>query len=928
MCFGYFFYEKSFVNKFYLIGITEVWTSNLSLCCSFISLSNGQRESDWHDDIRHSLEVLDSVLAEFDDCLESWDTPSAETHEKFLPGDINLNGGKNYDIVPNDDKLGLDNAKDGSTSHNSSNNVQEQPKVGSPPPIPKRSPSTRLSEQILDPFSFPSDNTSLDSYDSNRSDSAFHGDVLSDHVQISSLSPPKKNGDTPVRSIKKHTYGPDNCANCGRELKRLTHDMESTEDADIPSPFQQRKQMFETKIAEGSTNTPTPTGVNRSYGSSFRVRKTSPHVDTSSGPQSLPVNLSESGIESVTQLSNEISSNLSSVGDDSVVSLPGTHHAVNCSCREKILKLNEKFSATRQLLRLNSIDGLDSKPPAFVPPPPPIMNGISVHNNDNLIIQMEDGTGGVSRTNDDNSGTHRGKDSLQDSEADSFHSVNSSNESLRSADPCLEESLDSRKLISSSRLCNKCSSALAAHLAATIEDLPNLLPTDALNRPHLGLSYSMEDDLSPGVKEIQKTSTPKSDQSSGSLFKTKDSNLSTFSHSASSLGYVSSQSDLELNNLPTVPDKVPVSTFRSRTLPNGLDRSPFYSPVDEVFDRPYSPNEPKDHNGNRYLKPGHVSSEDLQLRSSSAPPPPEADKPKKKHFRFSRKDKKDKKKNDFTLQLNSKFCPTIMALEISFPDVLNSFSKVTVPYFGTSFSKVSVPYSTLQLPFIVLTSIIRRVLQEFIRCITTIANSLAILICYLYLKNFRRHSVIIVDGYITIFKTFAEFISAIACLCYGLMEVDILYTFVGIVGISMGLGLKALLLYNEHHPSSQLMRAATYGASASYIVCVLGCSFAFHNVTIAIGILPCASRIVTCIVPLVALSEFFRVSGALGKHFALLADVAAILVLWWYCAQLSLKYFVIVPSVVGLIFSFIQYVLIEIQKVASKEIETDLYSRQ
>ncbi|PRD35677.1 UNVERIFIED_CONTAM: hypothetical protein NCL1_10779 [Trichonephila clavipes] len=34
-----------------------------------------------HDDIRHSLEVLDSVLAEFDDCLESWDTTSTETHE-------------------------------------------------------------------------------------------------------------------------------------------------------------------------------------------------------------------------------------------------------------------------------------------------------------------------------------------------------------------------------------------------------------------------------------------------------------------------------------------------------------------------------------------------------------------------------------------------------------------------------------------------------------------------------------------------------------------------------------------------------------------------------------------------------------------------------------------------------------------------------
>lgn len=598
-----------------------------------------------HDDIRHSLEVLDSVLAEFDDCLESWDTSSTELHENFLPGDINLNGGNNCDYVPNDDKLSLDNAKGGSTSHNSSNNVQEQPKVGSPPPIPKRSPSTRLSEQILSPFSFPSDDTSLDSYDSNRSDSAFHGDVLSDHLQISSLSSLKKNGDTPPHSIRKNTYGPDNCANCGRGLKRATHTMEPIEDANIPSPFQQRKQMFETKIVEGSTNTPTPTGVNRSYGSSFRVRKTSPQVDTSSGPLSLPVNLSESGIDSVSQLSIDDSSNLSSIGDDSTVSLPGTHHVVNCSCREKILKLNEKFSATRQLLRLNSINGLDSNPPSFVPPPPPIVNGISEHNNDNLLMQMNN-----SSMDGHNSRIHGGKDSFRDSEADSFHSVNSSSESIRSTDHCLEESLDSRKLASSTRLCNKCSSALSAHLATTIEDLPNLLPTDALNRPQLGLSYSMEDDLSPGVKEIQKTSTPKSDLSSASLFKTKDSNLSTFSHSASSLGYVSSQSDLELNNFPTVPDKVPVSTFRSRTLPNGLDRSPFYSPVEEVFDRSYSPNEAKDHNGNMCLKTGHVSSEDLQLRSSSAPPPPEADKPKKKLFRFSRK---DKKKNDDSLSLRS-----------------------------------------------------------------------------------------------------------------------------------------------------------------------------------------------------------------------------------------------------------------------------------
>ncbi|CAL1260893.1 unnamed protein product [Larinioides sclopetarius] len=620
-----------------------------------------------HEDIRHSLEVLDNVLAEFDDCLDSWDiSPTADTkqpfnsagdsYRKFPPDDNNSNGGKCYESTPVDNKLfSSNNARGGSTSHNSSSYVQEQPKVGSPPPIPKRSPTTRLSEQILSPFTFPSDNTSLDSYDSNRSDSGVHGDGLSDNAQISSLSSLKKNGDAAQRrSIAKNTFGADNCANCGCELKRNSVAMESAEGADIPSPFQQRKRVFENMIAEGLSSTPHPTGVNRSYGSSFRIRKTQTpeQLDTSSEPVSLPADLTESRIGSTSQLSN----GLSSIHDDGhEVSLPSTHHNVNCTCREKIQKLHAKFSETRRLLKQNSINGLDSKPPSFVPPPPPVMNGNTSRLNS---VPRSDSSLEISRnpsprTDGNSSGLLKVKHSLQDSEVDSCHSVDSSNESLQCGNHRLEDSLDSSKLVDSSRLCNRCSSSLSVHLSTTIEDLPNLLPTDALNRPHLGLSYSLEDDLSPGVKEIQHSSTPKSDASSLSLFKTKDSSLSTFSHSASSLGYVSSQSDLELNNLPTLPNKVPVSTFKSRTLPNGLDRSPFYSPVDEVFDRSLSPGEGKDHNGNRCPKPGHVSHENLlQLRSSSAPPLPEEEKPKKKLFRFSRKDK-SKKKNDDSLSLKS-----------------------------------------------------------------------------------------------------------------------------------------------------------------------------------------------------------------------------------------------------------------------------------
>ncbi|GIY96692.1 uncharacterized protein CEXT_281751 [Caerostris extrusa] len=612
-----------------------------------------------HEDIRHSLEVLDNVLAEFDDCLESLDgsssldfkrssDPSSELHRNFQSDDISPNGSKCYDNVSLDDKLFcFNNSRGGSTSHNSSNAVQEQPKVGSPPPIPKRSPNTRLSEQMLSPFTFPSDDTSLDSYDSNRSDSAVHCDGLSEHAQISSLSQLQKNGDTTLgecRSIAKNTYDADKCANCGRELKRTARAMESSEDAKVSSPFQQRKEMFEAKIAEGLSNTPIPKGVNRSYGSSFRMRKTTPeHVDTSSEPVSLPADLSKS-IDSASQLSKESLSYVTVSGDERDQSVSFSHHSVNCTCKAKIQKLDAKFSETKRLLRLNSINGLDSKPPSFVPPPPPVINGVGGKLERTSVLQLvteEASRSKILRMDGNNSGLLRVKDSLQDSEVDSFYSVDNTKESFQSANSRLEKCLDLNKT-DSPKLCNRCSSCLSTCLS-TIEDLPNLLPTDALNRPHLGLSYSMEDDFFVETKEIQQTSTPKSDASSLSMFKTKESSLSTFSHSASSLGYVSSQSDLELNNLPPVPDKVPVSTFKSRTLPNGLDLSPFYSPID-TEQSPHS-GEGKDHNGNRCVKTVHVSHEDLlQLRSSSAPCPQRPRSPRRSTFVSAGRTKKTRRK--------------------------------------------------------------------------------------------------------------------------------------------------------------------------------------------------------------------------------------------------------------------------------------------
>ncbi|XP_042899178.1 uncharacterized protein [Parasteatoda tepidariorum] len=97
----------------------------------------------------------------------------------------------------------------------------------------------------------------------------------------------------------------------------------------------------------------------------------------------------------------------------------------------------------------------------------------------------------------------------------------------------------------------------------TVEDIPNLLPTDVLLRPQFGITYSLEEDLPPGVKEIHRTSTPKSNVSPTSSFSREFGRLSTFN----------SQSEWEVAS--SIPDKVPVTSFKSLTLPNGLDRFPF-----------------------------------------------------------------------------------------------------------------------------------------------------------------------------------------------------------------------------------------------------------------------------------------------------------------------------------------------------------------
>ncbi|XP_054724842.1 uncharacterized protein LOC129235177 isoform X2 [Uloborus diversus] len=628
-----------------------------------------------NDDIRRSLEVLDNVLAEFDDCLDCWDSMPAfsngsesmtaatiqsqlvlgenEKEEKRICRQQNEDSVFSFECLP----------IDGSTSHNS---PSEQGKISSAPPIPKRSPTTQLTgDRNSGLFVFPPDSSSLDSYDSIPSDSFTQDSDLSG----APLYQPRQLISGTLSVTNDDELGQADCVSSGVSLSET---MESKESSNTLSPFLQRKKMFEDKIAESGSKSPV---LDRYRHASLKVRKVNRDYHDSSGPMSLSSSLSpESGFASDESPSQSFRDrrirppNLVKVSPPSVdFPMSSPNHAVDCNCQQRIQLLNIKFAETRRLLRENKIKALNQKPPSFVPPPPPIHSpNKDKHFNERekenfskpftLEISRSKSFDSLRNTyNLDVNDVRLQQQKYQVLSEKSSNLKTTSSLSCSCKDTYIAENdvfknRNSLSKINNSSLCRLCSRSVPTPLSETIEDISNLLPTDALNRPHLGLSYSMEDDLSPGVKEIRHTSTPKTDTSN--VKNHKDSySLSTFSLSASSLGYISSQSDLELSNSLTECDKVPVTSLRSQTLPIGasLTPSPFYSAIDSSH--------PSDHNDNILIRDQNFNHSslgaELQLRSCSAPPLPEVEKTKK-HFRaFSKKEKKDKKKNEDSLSLKS-----------------------------------------------------------------------------------------------------------------------------------------------------------------------------------------------------------------------------------------------------------------------------------
>lgn len=406
------------------------------------------------------------------------------------------------------------------------------------------------------------------SFDSLQSESSVldNDASLSPSDAISIVSAPKDDDEV----FKHNNAQLQSCSKCGCEIEASVkgHMMENKQEKDMSSsPFSERRKMFEDRINESRINV-SPL-LERSFnGSSFKV-KTGRLKECESEPSSLIFyktgeNDRNDSIHS--SFASKYSPKATKVAPPKVglLSLPSNlHHAPNCNCKEKIRELQMKFAETRRLLKANKIKGLDRKPPSFLPPPPPPdMASKNMRNEMQDLNKNKQRTNGVPESSSISefkdyyiSNGNANLDSLTSEEnSGSFHS----NPSIESEENSIDNS-------SQEKLCDRCSKSVPLPLSETIEDLPKLLPTDALKRPHLGLSYSMEDDLCPGVKEIIQTSTPRS----GLLSRThKTASLSTFSLSDSSLGYVSSQSDLELNS-PIKIDKVPVSGIKCSTLPEG-----------------------------------------------------------------------------------------------------------------------------------------------------------------------------------------------------------------------------------------------------------------------------------------------------------------------------------------------------------------------
>lgn len=199
------------------------------------------------------------------------------------------------------------------------------------------------------------------------------------------------------------------------------------------------------------------------------------------------------------------------------------------------------------------------------------------------------------------------------------------------------------------------------------------------------------------------------------------------------------------------------------------------------------------------------------------------------------------------------------------------------------------------------------IFDGLISIIAFAVNAAALIFCYFYLKHFNTETAFLLTGYFRIIRRYAEFISASVCFSYGLVEADLSYFFLGFVGIIFGFIVRVLFfIHMSVQPHNPSITAATGIFAFIYILTIFICSCAFHHLAVNTGVIACASRTLTSVLPFMAFAE--SVKYRLLDNFLLswTIDMIAMSFLWMYCAEVSIKHFVIVPNLVGLLLTFIE----------------------
>lgn len=203
--------------------------------------------------------------------------------------------------------------------------------------------------------------------------------------------------------------------------------------------------------------------------------------------------------------------------------------------------------------------------------------------------------------------------------------------------------------------------------------------------------------------------------------------------------------------------------------------------------------------------------------------------------------------------------------------------------------------------------------DRFFESSVSFIKFLALVFCYFFLKRSSEYDAFFLfRGYMIIFKTFAEFVSAAVCIIYGIFEMDLSFIAGGTFGMTMGFVMRILHHYQENS-SSKGLYCATFLLTTFYILTVYACSTAFLHIVIVSGAIPCFTKVIINMLPMMALAKSLK--HITSDFFtANIVDFIALAIFWWHCTETCIKYFVIVPNIVAVILVFIESFSVHISK--------------